>query len=151
MAVVRIGLNPFDLFDACWSKGVKHLEFSPTEERTESMANRFHGCFYPKMSVTHISMALCCGLVPPICIVAFMLSFRISKFHHGCDKFEASAFLSNTHSHHIRTYQLWSLPTLPWQEYALTWNGTGALENDPQAVMASMKEPIWVCLKGCTV
>ena len=25
-------------------------------------------------------------------------------------------------------------PTLPWQEYALTWNGTGALENDPQAV-----------------
>ena len=75
---VRIGLNPFDLFDACWSKGVKHLEFSPTEERTESMANRFHGCFYPKKSVTHISMALCCGLVPPICIVAFMPSFRIS-------------------------------------------------------------------------
>lgn len=42
-------------------------------------------------------------------------------------------------------------PTLPWQEYALTWNGTAALENDPQAVMASMKEPIWVCPKGCTV
>jgi hypothetical protein len=110
---VGIGLNPFDLFDACWSKGVKHLEFSPTEERTESMANHFHGCFYPKKSVTHISMALCCGLVLPICIVAFMPSFRIPKFHHGCDKFEPSAFLSNTHSHHIRTYQLWSLQADP--------------------------------------
>ena len=62
MHVLRIA-NSLDLFDAgprAWSIWNFHQQRSALSV-TESMANHFHGCFYPQKSVTHISIAVCCG------------------------------------------------------------------------------------------